>query len=51
MLLINKDNYILEKMFSNKRMMLTYPNMRVVNEKNEIIYDGESELEKIYETI
>lgn len=37
---INKDNYILEKMFSNKRMMLTYPNMRVVNEKNEIIEVG-----------
>ena len=37
---INKDNYILKKMFSNKRMMLTYPNMRVVNEKNEIIEVG-----------
>lgn len=34
----NKINNKIAEIFSNERMMMTYPNIIVVNEKNEVIY-------------
>lgn len=34
------DNNIATKLFSNEKMMMTYPNMLVVNDKNEIVCLG-----------
>lgn len=32
-----ESSYIATKLFSNEKMMMTYPNMRIVNDKNEIV--------------
>lgn len=34
----NNKDVVLGKTFSNEKMMMTYPNMIIVNEKNEIVY-------------